>query len=58
MMAHGKPLIEVLFTKRICIECDHEFTSKTPVFPDEHEDINCPECGAPGEPLPMSEEAS
>jgi hypothetical protein len=29
-------------TRRICIECDHRWTG----------DLNCPQCGAPGEPLP------
>ncbi len=29
-------------TPRICIECDHRWTG----------DLNCPECGAPGQPLP------
>jgi hypothetical protein len=29
--------------RRICIECDHRWTGG----------LNCPECGAPGEPLPL-----
>lgn len=29
-------------TPRICIECDHRWTGALP----------CPECGAPGQPLP------
>jgi hypothetical protein len=30
-------------TPRICIECDHRWTG----------DLACPECGSPGEPLPL-----
>jgi hypothetical protein len=30
-------------TPRICIECDHRWDG----------DLNCPECGAPGQPLPL-----
>jgi len=30
-------------TPRICIECDHRWSG----------DLACPECGAPGQPLPL-----
>jgi len=30
-------------TPRVCIECDHRWNGE----------LSCPECGAPGEPLPF-----